>query len=104
MVKKDADDKNEPSTQHLSHGCHLIQGKMNHGMEDYIFAQHRNLNGYDLGLYAIFDGHAGRDVAKYLQSHLFENILTEVYPLVIGIFQFMPLFFSLIFDFFIMHG
>ena len=47
-------------------------------MEDYIFAQHRNLDGYDLGLYAIFDGHSGHEVAKYLRSHLFENILSEV--------------------------
>lgn len=47
-------------------------------MEDYVFAEHRNINGYDLGLYAIFDGHAGQDVAKYLQGHLFERILNEV--------------------------
>jgi hypothetical protein len=33
-----------------------MEGEMNHGMEDYVFAQHRKLNGYDLGLYAIFDG------------------------------------------------
>ncbi|CAL5213762.1 unnamed protein product [Lathyrus oleraceus] len=75
---EDADDeKNKPSTRCFSHGCHLMEGEMNHGMEDYVFAQHRKLNGYDLGLYAIFDGHAGRDVAKYLQNHLFENILNE---------------------------
>jgi protein phosphatase 2C family protein 2/3 len=61
-----------------------MEGEMNHGMEDYVFAQHRKLNGYDLGLYAIFDGHAGRDVAKYLQSHLFESILSEVHILIIG--------------------
>ncbi|KAK7260420.1 hypothetical protein RIF29_26451 [Crotalaria pallida] len=78
LSTKDADDnKDEPSTRHFSHGCHLVKGKMDHGMEDYIFAQHRKVNGHDLGLYAIFDGHAGRDVAKYLQSHLFENILSE---------------------------
>lgn len=85
---KDTDEKNKPHTRHFSHGCHLVEGEMNHGMEDYVFAQHRKLNGYDLGLYAIFDGHSGRDVAKYLQSHLFENILSEVHTLVIiGIFQ-----------------
>lgn len=97
LLTKDADEKNNnPSTRHFSHGCHLIQGEMNHGMEDYIFAQHRKLNGYDLGLYAIFDGHAGHDVAKYLQSHLFENILSEVHALVIGIFKPTPLSFPLI--------
>ncbi|CAK7345883.1 unnamed protein product [Dovyalis caffra] len=29
------------------------------------------------GLYAIFDGHSGREAAEYLQSHLFDNILSE---------------------------
>ncbi|CAK8561505.1 unnamed protein product [Lathyrus sativus] len=71
------DEKKKPSTRCFSHGFHLMEGEMNHGMEDYVFAQHRKLNGYDLGLYAIFDGHAGRDVAKYLQNHLFEIILNE---------------------------
>ncbi|XP_058735659.1 probable protein phosphatase 2C 28 [Vicia villosa] len=74
---EEKDEKNKPSTRCFSHGYHLMEGEMNHGMEDYVFAQHRKLNGYDLGLYAIFDGHAGRDVAKYLQNHLFENILNE---------------------------
>jgi len=79
---------------------------MNHGMEDYVFAQHRKLNGYDLGLYAIFDGHAGPDVAKYLQNHLFQNILSEVYTLVIDILYISvyTLLFSPPFDFLILHG
>jgi len=103
MVTRYSDEKNNPSTRHFIHGYHLIQGQMNHGMEDYIFAQHRNLDGYDLGLYAIFDGHSGHEVAKYLRNHLFENILSEVYPLVTVIFQSTPLLFSLIFVFLIMH-
>ncbi|XP_045822849.1 probable protein phosphatase 2C 39 [Trifolium pratense] len=77
LFMKDTDEENKTSTRHFSHGCHLMEGEMIHGMEDYVFAKHMKLNGYDLGLYAIFDGHAGRDVAKYLQSHLFENILSE---------------------------
>lgn len=81
-----------PPARHFSHGCYLIQGMMAHGMEDYVFAKHKKLNGYDLGLYAIFDGHAGRDVAKYLQSHLFENILNEVHPLEVGPFHFTGIF------------
>lgn len=76
---QEKDEKNKPSTRCFSHGYHLMEGEMNHGMEDYVFAQHRKPNGYELGLYAIFDGHAGRDVAKYLQNHLFENILNEVH-------------------------
>ncbi|XP_020995072.1 probable protein phosphatase 2C 39 isoform X2 [Arachis duranensis] len=77
LLIKDGDEDSKLSARHFSHGYHLTEGKLNHGMEDYIFAQHKKLNGYDLGLYAIFDGHSGHDVAKYLQSHLFENILNE---------------------------
>ncbi|XP_022633013.1 probable protein phosphatase 2C 28 isoform X2 [Vigna radiata var. radiata] len=77
MVTRYPNEKNNPSSRHFIHGYHLIQGQMNHGMEDYIFAQRRNLDGYDLGLYAIFDGHSGHEVAKYLRNHLFENILSE---------------------------
>ncbi|XP_031287236.1 probable protein phosphatase 2C 28 [Pistacia vera] len=50
---------------------------MGHGMEDYIVAETREVNGHELGLYAIFDGHSGRYVAEYLQSHLFDNILSQ---------------------------
>lgn len=62
----------------VSHGFHLVEGKMKHGMEDYLVAENRKMDGHNLGLYAIFDGHSGREVAEYLQSHLFDNILSEV--------------------------
>lgn len=39
---------------------------MDHGMEDYIVAETRKVNGYGLGLYAIFDGHSGPKVAEYV--------------------------------------
>lgn len=80
MCREDAeddDDKELPSRK-VSHGFHLVRGKMDYGMEDYIVAENRKVNGYDLGLYAIFDGHSGREVAEYWQSHLFDNILNEV--------------------------
>ncbi|WZY81794.1 hypothetical protein YC2023_028178 [Brassica napus] len=35
------------------------------------------VKGHKLGLYAIFDGHSGRNVADYLQNHLFYNILSQ---------------------------
>ncbi|PHT60540.1 putative protein phosphatase 2C 28 [Capsicum baccatum] len=50
---------------------------MKHGMEDYVVAEKRKMDGHNLGLYAIFDGHSGHEVAEYLQSHLFDNILSE---------------------------
>ncbi|KAI4297097.1 hypothetical protein L6164_037004 [Bauhinia variegata] len=79
LPTEDTDDENNESliTRHFSHGYHVVHGKMGHGMEDYVFAKHKNINGYDMGLYAIFDGHSGKDVAKHLRSHLFKNILHE---------------------------
>ncbi|XP_043689835.1 probable protein phosphatase 2C 39 [Telopea speciosissima] len=64
-------------SKHITHGYHLVKGKSNHGMEDYVVAQFKKVNDNELGLFAIFDGHSGHDVADYLQSHLFDNILKE---------------------------
>ncbi|KAG5627494.1 hypothetical protein H5410_012712 [Solanum commersonii] len=50
---------------------------MKHWMEDYLVVENRKMDGHDLGLYAIFDGHSGCKVAEYLQSHLFDYILSE---------------------------
>ncbi|XP_013702628.1 probable protein phosphatase 2C 28 isoform X2 [Brassica napus] len=61
----------------FGHGYHLVKGQMGHGMEDYIVADTKTVKGHKLGLYAIFDGHSGRNVADYLQSHLFDNILSQ---------------------------
>lgn len=47
-------------------------------MEDYVVAQFKQVDSNELGLFAIFDGHAGHNVPNYLQSHLFDNILKEV--------------------------
>eukprot|EP00257_Ricinus_communis_P018525 XP_015577263.1 probable protein phosphatase 2C 58 isoform X1 [Ricinus communis] len=75
--EEEEEEEEEPSSKHTRHGYHMVRGKMDHGMEDYVVAEKRKINGHNLGLYAIFDGHSGRDVAKYLQSHLFDNILNE---------------------------
>ncbi|KAK6133507.1 hypothetical protein DH2020_032753 [Rehmannia glutinosa] len=63
--------------RHVSHGYHLVEGKMKHGMEDYLVATCKKMDDHELGLYAIFDGHSGREVAQYLQNNLFDNILNE---------------------------
>lgn len=68
-------------SKHVTHGFHLSKGKSNHPMEDYLVSELRQLDNNDLGLFAIFDGHMGQDVPKYLQSHLFNNILKEVHNL-----------------------
>ncbi|CAM8954391.1 unnamed protein product [Rhodiola kirilowii] len=61
----------------VTHGFNLVKGKSKHGMEDYLVSDITKLGGNELGLFAIFDGHLGHDVASYLQVNLFQNILME---------------------------
>ncbi|KAG6634447.1 hypothetical protein I3843_12G118500 [Carya illinoinensis] len=61
----------------ITHGFHLVKGKSHHAMEDYVFAQFKQVEDDELGLFAIFDGHLSHDIPDYLRSHLFENILKE---------------------------
>ncbi|XWS39732.1 hypothetical protein CRYUN_Cryun18bG0079700 [Craigia yunnanensis] len=46
-------------------------------MEDYHVAKFSQLQGHELGLFAIYDGHLGDSVPAYLQKHLFSNILKD---------------------------
>ena len=55
-----------------------MKGKANHPMEDYHVAKFSQLQGHELGLFAIYDGHLGDSVPAYLQKHLFSNILKDV--------------------------
>ncbi|XP_010540880.1 PREDICTED: probable protein phosphatase 2C 58 isoform X2 [Tarenaya hassleriana] len=64
-------------SKNIVHGFHCVKGKSSHPMEDYVVAEFKKVHGHELGLFAIFDGHLGHDVAKYLQTHLFDNILKE---------------------------
>ncbi|XP_062014632.1 probable protein phosphatase 2C 28 [Rosa rugosa] len=75
--REDEDDDKKLSSRKVSHGSHLVSGQMDHGMEDYLAAETRKVNGHQLGLYAIFDGHSGQQVAEYLQAHLFDKILSQ---------------------------
>ncbi|KAK4786733.1 hypothetical protein SAY86_010566 [Trapa natans] len=63
--------------KHITHGYHLVKGKTNHAMEDYVVSDFKQVQGKELGLFAIFDGHSGHDVANYLQTHLFSKILDQ---------------------------
>lgn len=63
--------------KNITHGFHCVKGKSSHPMEDYVVSEFKKLEGHELGLFAIFDGHLGHDVAKYLQTNLFDNILKE---------------------------
>ncbi|OEL38868.1 putative protein phosphatase 2C 39 [Dichanthelium oligosanthes] len=62
----------------VTYGFHLVEGRMPHGMEDRHVAEFRELDdGNEVGLFAVFDGHSGADVATYLREHIFDNILNE---------------------------
>ncbi|XP_027062307.2 probable protein phosphatase 2C 39 isoform X2 [Coffea arabica] len=63
--------------KHVTHGYHTVAGKGHHAMEDYLFAQFKQVGDNELGLFAIFDGHLGHEIPDYLRSHLFDNILNE---------------------------
>lgn len=65
------------ASKRITHGSHLVKGKSNHAMEDCLVCEFKQVHNNDLGLFAIYDGHMGHDVANYLQTHLFNNILNE---------------------------
>lgn len=65
-------------SKHVTHGYHTAEGKSAHPMEDYVFAEFKQVEDNELGLFAIFDGHVSQEVPDYLRSHLFNNILKEV--------------------------
>ncbi|XP_042023547.1 probable protein phosphatase 2C 39 isoform X1 [Salvia splendens] len=67
-------------SKQIKHGYHLVEGKSGHAMEDYVFAEFRQVDENELGLFAIFDGHVSREIPNYLKSHLFNNILKELQP------------------------
>lgn len=64
-------------SKRITEGSHLVKGKSNHAMEDYLVSEFKKVDENELGLFAIFDGHMGHDIAKYLQVHLFDNILKQ---------------------------
>ncbi|CAN1188576.1 Probable protein phosphatase 2C 10, partial [Linum perenne] len=61
----------------IKYGFSLVKGKANHPMEDYHVAKFVQIQGHELGLFAIYDGHLGDSVPTYLHKHLFPNILKE---------------------------
>jgi len=81
------DEAEEQPKWHVSYGYHMLRGKTNHGMEDCFVSKKWNIEGKELGLYAIFDGHSGRNVAEYLQHRLFDNILSQVIGIKIPVFS-----------------
>ncbi|XP_074311112.1 putative protein phosphatase 2C 39 [Silene latifolia] len=64
-------------SKHVTHGYHTAEGKAGHSMEDFVFAEFKEVEGNELGLFAIFDGHVSHEVPDYLRTNLFNNILKE---------------------------
>ncbi|XVF70166.1 hypothetical protein PTKIN_Ptkin11bG0139500 [Pterospermum kingtungense] len=64
-------------SKNIRHGYHLVKGKAQHPMEDYVVAEFKQVGDNELGLFAIFDGHLSHVIPDYLRSHLFDNILNE---------------------------
>ncbi|KAI4333941.1 hypothetical protein L6164_018689 [Bauhinia variegata] len=64
-------------SKHITHGFYLKKGKSGHPMEDYVVSEFKQERDKELGLFAIFDGHLGHDVANYLQNNLFDSILKQ---------------------------
>lgn len=64
-------------SKNVTYGYHLVKGKSYHDMEDYVFAEFKQIDNNELGLFAIYDGHLSHDIPDYLKSHLFENIINE---------------------------
>lgn len=58
-------------------GFSLLQGLRGNPMEDFHVAEFRNIDGEEIGLFGIIDSHGGPCVGKYVQQHLFDNILNE---------------------------
>ncbi|PPD67024.1 hypothetical protein GOBAR_DD36095 [Gossypium barbadense] len=64
-------------SKNITHGYHLVKGKANHPMGDYVFPEFKQVNGSELGLFAIFDGHLSHVIPGYLKANLFNYILNE---------------------------
>ncbi|KAL8171902.1 hypothetical protein V2J09_023706, partial [Rumex salicifolius] len=60
-------------SKQVKHGYHCVKGKSHHPMEAYAFAQFKEVDSNELGLFAIFR----RDIPDYLKSNLFDNIINQ---------------------------
>jgi menaquinone-dependent protoporphyrinogen IX oxidase len=60
------------------HGSSVSKGRSNRPMEDFVAAEMKRVNDHDVGMFAVYDGHLGHEVARYLQSNLLGNILDQV--------------------------
>jgi serine/threonine protein phosphatase PrpC len=61
----------------VTFGYARVKGLRDHPIEDYHVARMQSFNGEEIGLFAVYDGHAGTEVASYLEQELFDKILAD---------------------------
>eukprot|EP00250_Pteridium_aquilinum_P010840 c19662_g1_i1 orf=570-1373(-) len=61
----------------LKHGLFISKGKSMRAMEDFAVSETKRINGHRVGLFAVYDGHLGHEVAQYLQANLLNNIVKQ---------------------------
>lgn len=61
----------------VTFGYARVKGLRDHPIEDYHVARMQSFDGDEIGLFAVYDGHAGTEVAAYLEQRLFDNILVH---------------------------
>lgn len=61
----------------VTFGYARVKGLRDHPIEDYHVARMQSFDGNEIGLFAVYDGHAGTEVASYLEQELFNKILAH---------------------------
>lgn len=64
----------EMQTGRISFGFAKVKGPRKDQIEDFHVARMHEIDGQEIGLFAVMDGHAGPDVAEYLTDNLFDVI------------------------------
>lgn len=67
----------EGEQTNVTFGYARVKGLHDHPIEDYHVARMTSLDGIEIGLFAVFDGHAGTEVASFLEQELFDRILAH---------------------------
>lgn len=61
----------------VTFGYARVKGLRDHPIEDYHVARMQSFETNEIGLFAVYDGHAGTEVAAYLEQKLFDSILVH---------------------------
>lgn len=61
----------------VTFGYARVKGLRDHPIEDYHVARMQSFDESEIGLFAVYDGHAGTEVASYLEQELFNKILAH---------------------------